>query len=184
MHQPDDTYLIQQVLQGETHAFGVLVDRYQSKVFNFVLYTLRDREEAHEVVQATFVKVHRSLNTFRNESKFSTWLLKIAYFTCMTRLRKSKPDMVGIEKGVDHHANNVAEHTNQRDMKVILSQALTHLSEEEQGIVTLFYYNEQSIKEICEITKKTESNIKIILHRSRKKLLQALNKMGITEWVL
>lgn len=184
MHPSDDTYLIKQILAGNHRFFGQLVDKYQDRVYNFVFNLLRNEEESHEVVQDTFLKVFRSLGTFRNEAKFSTWMLRIAYFTCMTRLRKAKPDLVTIE----HHAhylkvNNVKDAADLADMRTILSQAMKGLSEEETVLVTLFYYNEQSIKEIGEITGLTESNVKVILHRSRKKLNKWLNKMGISEWM-
>ena len=183
MHQTDDTYLIEQILAGNNRAFGDLVDKYQVRVFNFVLNILRNEEDAYEVVQDTFLKVHKSLNTFRNESKLSTWMLRIAYFACMTRLRKVKPNLVDIDNHSGHlNGNNVNEQSELNDMRSVLTKAMDQLSDDEKGIVTLFYYNEQSVKEICEISGLTDSNVKIILHRSRKKLNQVLLKMGITEW--
>lgn len=184
MHQPDDLYIIEQILAGNHRAFGELVDKYQVQVYNFVLKILRQEEEAHEVTQDTFMKVFRSLSTFRNESKLSTWMLRIAYYACMTRLRRIKPTMVDI----DNHSgqledNNVLDQMELSDMRTVLDQAMLGLSDDEKGVVTLFYYNEQSIKEIMEITGLTDSNVKIILHRSRKKLNKELTRMGITEWV-
>lgn len=183
MQQHDDTYLIEQILAGKNRAFGDLVDRYQVRVYNFVLNILRHEEEAHEVTQDTFLKVHRSLSTFRQESKLSTWMLRIAYFACMTRLRKVKPDLVDIDKHSGYlESNNVSDQTEIGDMRAVLAQAMTKLSHEEKGVVTLYYYNEQSIKEIVKITGLTDSNVKVILHRSRKKLNKVLSNMGITEW--
>ncbi|MBR10502.1 MAG: hypothetical protein CMP48_22810 [Rickettsiales bacterium] len=183
MHQTDDTYLIEQILAGNNRAFGDLVDKYQVRVFNFVLNILRNEEDAYEVVQDTFLKVHKSLNTFRNESKLSTWMLRIAYYACLTRLRKVKPNLVDIDNHSGHlNENNVNEQSELNDMRSVLTKAMDQLSDDEKGIVTLFYYNEQSVKEICEISGLTDSNVKIILHRSRKKLNQVLLKMGITEW--
>ena len=183
MHQTDDTYLIEQILAGNNRAFGDLVDKYQVRVFNFVLNILRNEEDAYEVVQDTFLKVHKSLNTFRNESKWSTWMLRIAYYACLTRLRKVKPNLVDIDNHSGHlNENNVNEQSELNDMRSVLTKAMDQLSDDEKGIVTLFYYNEQSVKEICEISGLTDSNVKIILHRSRKKLNQVLLKMGITEW--
>lgn len=180
-----DTDLIKDILGGDSRAFGELVDRYQSKVYNFVLYTLRHQDDADEVTQDTFVKAYRALNTFRNEAKFSTWLLRIAYYTCLTRLRKVRVNHVDIAAhGFDlDGGNNISQELNLADMKTILATAMGQLSQDEQMIVTLYYYNEQSVKEIVEITGQTESNIKVGLHRCRKKLLKILNQMGIKEWV-
>lgn len=183
MDQHHETYLIEKILSGDHRAFGELVDQYQVRVYNFVLKIIGHEEEAHEVVQDTFLKVYKSLNTFRRESKLSTWMLRIAYFTCLTRLRKQKPAMVDID---NHTASlkedNVTDLSELSDMRSVLAQAMTGLSDDEKGIVTLYYYNEQSIKEICEITGLKDSNVKIILHRSRKKLSKKLSEMGITEW--
>lgn len=185
MQYRDDIYLIEQILEGNDRAFPELLDRYQTKVYNFVLYTLRDKEDAHEVTQDTFVKAYRSLHTFRNEAKFSTWLLRIAYFNCMTLLRRKKPILVDI---VDHNGhlqgNNIHRETELKDMKMVLSVAMSQLTEEEQALITLFYYNELSIREICDISGESESKVKVTLHRSRKKLLKALHQLGIEEWVL
>ncbi|WP_258100024.1 RNA polymerase sigma factor [Marinoscillum pacificum] len=184
MHQTEDTYLIEQILAGNTRAFGDLVDQYQVRVYNFVLNILRNEEDAHEVVQDTFLKVYKSLNTFRGESKLSTWMLRIAYFACMTRLRKVKPVLVDIENhSSSFEGNNVHDQAELGDMRSVLAQALEGLTEDEKGIVTLYYYNDQSIKEICEIMGLKDSNVKIILHRSRKKMSEVLRKVGITEWV-
>lgn len=185
MQQWNDIYLIKQVLGGNDRAFAELLDRYQTKVFNFVRYTLRDEEDAYEVTQDTFVKAYRALDTFRNEAKFSTWLLRIAYFNCMTLLRKKKPAMVDIADHNNHlHENNIQRDTELKDMKQVLASAMSQLTEDEQAMITMFYYNELSIKEICDITGETDSKVKTSLHRTRKKLLKTLNQLGIEEWVL
>lgn len=185
MHNGEDTDLINDILGGDSRAFGGLVDRYQSRVYNFVVYTLRNQEDADEVTQDTFLKAYKGLSSFRGDSKFSTWLLRIAYNTCMTRLRKVTPSMVDIvATGIDPDGgNNILEQSDLEDMRSVLARAMALLNQSDQALVTLFYYNEQSIKEICEITGESESKIKVDLHRCRKKLLKILNQMGIAEWV-
>ena len=133
---------------------------------------------------AAFVKAYKALKTFRKEARFSSWLLKIIYNTSLTRLRKKRVHMVDINEvhGEIAGVNSVSAYTDQKDMKKILDQALSKLSVEERLIVTLYYYNEQSIKEIAEICDKGSSNVKVILHRSRKKMLSTLNRLGVNEW--
>lgn len=184
MHQTEETYLIEQILAGDNRAFGELVDNYQVRVYNFVFNIIHHEEDAHEVVQDTFMKVYKSLSTFRGDSKLSTWILRIAYFACMTRLRKVKPVLVNIDNhNSTFEGNNVTEHAELSDMRSVLAKALEDLSDNEKGIVTLYYYNEQSIKEICDITGLKDSNVKVILHRSRKKMNKFLRKIGVTDWV-
>ncbi len=186
MHEQDDIILIKEVIKGNTQMYSILVDRYQKQVFNFVINILKHREEAEETVQDTFMKAFKSLNGFRNEARFSSWLLSIAYNTSMTRLRKKS--VVTVNMDATHRfsereaPNNINRQIAATDANKVLSMAMTSLSEDEQAIVTLFYYNEQSIKEICDISGMTASNVKIVLHRSRKKMFQTLDKLGIKEW--
>ena len=185
MPEPDDSYLVEKVLSGNIKAYSGLVEKYQQQAYNFALYILRNKEDADEVVQDAFVKAYKALKTFRKEARFSSWLLKIIYNTSLTRLRKKRVHMVDINEvhGEIAGVNSVSAYTDQKDMKKILDQALSKLSVEERLIVTLYYYNEQSIKEIAEICDKGSSNVKVILHRSRKKMLSTLNRLGVNEWI-
>src|ERR1700704_5826586 len=90
MDNADDQYYIRSVRDGGTNAFAVLVDRYKDMVFTLSLKMLKNREEAEEVSQDTFVKIYKSLNKFNGESKFSTWIYKVAFNTCLDRLKKNK----------------------------------------------------------------------------------------------
>ncbi len=184
----EDNMLIKATLKGDSRAYAQLLDRHERRVYNFVFYILKHREEAEETVQDTFVNAYRSLKSFRAESRFSTWLLRIAYNNAYTRLRKRKLDMVDVEANGVHQAipgvNNIREETDQQDVRTMLALAMQALTEDEKALVTLYYYNEQTVKEICEITGKKLSNVKVILHRSRQKMLQKLNEVGIKEWTI
>ena len=79
MEQNTDQHYIQKTLKGDTRAFSVLIDRYQDFVFTIVLRIVKIREEAEEVAQDVFLKAFDSLEGYRGESKFSTWLYSIAY---------------------------------------------------------------------------------------------------------
>ena len=72
-----DQYYIDAAIKGDTRAFSILVDRYKHMVFTLAMKVLRNREEAEEVSQDVFVKVHQALSTFKGDAKFSTWLYKI-----------------------------------------------------------------------------------------------------------
>ena len=90
MNRDTDQYYIERTMQGDTQAFGVLVERYQDFIFTIVLRILKIREEAEEVAQDAFIKAFESLSSFRGESKFSSWLYSIAYRKALDRLRKNK----------------------------------------------------------------------------------------------
>jgi RNA polymerase sigma factor (sigma-70 family) len=90
MSKEDDQHYIRCVSEGDTNAFAVLVDRYKDMVFTLSLKMMKEREEAEEVAQDTFIKVFKSLSKFNGESKFSTWMYKVAFNTCLDRLKKNK----------------------------------------------------------------------------------------------
>ena len=90
MDKENDLYYINLVIEGNTNAFAVLVDRYKDFVFTLSLKMLRNSNEAEESAQDTFIKVFRSLNSFKKESKFSTWLYKITFNNCLDRIKKQK----------------------------------------------------------------------------------------------
>ena len=86
----NDQYYINQLLIGDTKAMTVLVDRYKDLIYTLALRMLKNREEAEEVSQDTFIKMYKSLAKFKGDSKFSTWLYKVAYNNCLDRIKKNK----------------------------------------------------------------------------------------------
>lgn len=174
-----DQYLIKTTLAGETFAFGELVDRYQNFVFSIAVRMLKNREEAEEVAQDSFIKAFDSLAGFRAEAKFSSWLYRIVYNKSLDRLKKNKRegsfvlieditsnDLIGIETGLDFML--------EEERKEVISKCIAELPGKDAALVELYYFEELAIKEIAEITGLTEDNIKIKLYRSRKKLFTLL----------
>lgn len=174
-------------MAGEWRTYAILVDKYERKVFNYVNYLMGNREDAEELTQDTFTKAYQSLATFRGEAAFSTWLLRIAHFKCLTRLRKKNYHHVDIKEVHDleevNHTDPMVE-LQLSDKAKILNNALGKLKPDEKSVITLFYYQDFSIKEIEDITRLKESNVKIHLHRGRKKLFDILSQMGIKEFTL
>src|SRR5450432_20524 len=106
MDNVDEQHYIRMVREGDTNAFAVLVDRYKDMVFTLSLKMLKDREETEEVSQDTFVKAFKSLSKFNGESKFSTWIYKVAYNTCLDRLKKNKrlQPFAGMDEATEQEA--------------------------------------------------------------------------------
>lgn len=180
--------LIDRILKGEWRNFAILVDKYETKVFNYVNYLMNNREDAEEMVQDTFVKAYRSLSQFRGDAAFSTWLIRIAHRNCLTHFRKKAPLNVSLENVTNSSAGNMVHSPTKSlhldDRQQVLNRALAQLKPDERSAVTLFYYQELSLQEICDVTDLTLSNVKILLHRSRKKLLEILKEMGVKQSTL
>ncbi len=179
-----DAELIKRTLEGEWRNYAVLVRKYESKIYSYVYFMVKNREDAEEITQDTFIKAYRALRSFRGEALFSTWLLRIAHFECLTLFRRKVPTKVTIEsldQKEGSRENDPVKDLYLADRNSILAAALNQLKPDERSVITMFYYNELSIQETTEATNLSESNVKILLHRSRKKLLKILKSMGVKE---
>ena len=174
-----DQYLIDKVLNGDTNAFGELVDRYQNFVFTIAIRIVKVSEEAEEVAQDSFIKAYDSLSSFRGDSKFSTWLYRIVYHKSLDRIKMNKRHRAyelneEITDDTLDHIENGLEFMLNEERSDIIKKSIDQLSQEEAAIISLYYFEEQSVKEIVKVTDLTEDNIKIKLYRSRKKLFSLL----------
>jgi RNA polymerase sigma-70 factor (ECF subfamily) len=172
----EDQLFITQVLAGNTAAFEHLVRKYQDMVFTLAVRVLNHHEEAEEVAQDVFVKVFHSLSGFQQKSNFKTWIYRITCNESINRLRskKNKISMVNLEEGLTSGFYDQNQNLETDEEKKIVQQALLTLSETERVMVTLYYYDDMSIKDIATITEMTETNVKTKLFRSRQKLYEIL----------
>ena len=176
-----DTYYIERIVAGETNCFACLVDRYNHALFQLIVRVVQCREEAEELTQDVWMKAFRHLSAFKGECKFSTWLYRIAYNTALSAVRKKKEQRVDFDESQWAHIPDeavdslLAETPEQRDLQA-LDRALTRLPDEECALIWLFYKEEKSIEEMAEISGLSASNVKVKLHRIRKKLAVLLLK--------
>ncbi|GAA4316187.1 RNA polymerase sigma factor [Pontixanthobacter gangjinensis] len=174
-----DQYLIESTLEGDTHAFEELIDRYQDFVFTIAVRILKVREEAEEIAQDSFIKAYDSLNSFRGDSKFSTWLYRIVYHKSLDRLKKNNRQRTYeineeiTDESLDHIENGL-EYLLSEERSRLIKKCIDSLPEEDAAIISLFYFEEQTVKEVAKVTGLSEDNIKIKLYRSRKKLFSLL----------
>jgi len=179
--KPDD-YYIEQTLSGNVNAFAFLVEKYQRMVYTLVIRILKNTEEAEEISQDVFVKVFQKLESFKGDSKFSTWLYKIAYFASLDELKKKKRT-VSIENIEQIPSSDLGlvkdalSYIHEKQRKEVISNAIKKLKEDEQVILTLYYFEEQSLKEISKVVNLTIDNVKVKLFRSRKKLFTLLKNV-------
>jgi RNA polymerase sigma-70 factor, ECF subfamily len=181
MGTADDQHYINLVMKGDTNAFAVLVDRYKDMVFTLSLKMLREREEAEEVSQDTFLKIYRSINKFNGESKFSTWIYKVTFNTCLDRLKKNKRLRIvaGLDEFTEQEALsliNVLHSIEDKERKQMIQDCLNSLPGEDGFLLALYYFEEQSLEEIAKIISITPNNVKIRLYRGRKKLSALLKE--------
>ena len=97
MRFESDSYYIEKVLNNDVAAFSKLIDKHKEMVFTVAVRILRNREDAEEIAQDTFIKAYKSLKTFKRESKFSTWLYRIAYNAAISKTRKKRLQTVDLD---------------------------------------------------------------------------------------
>ncbi|WP_281231177.1 RNA polymerase sigma factor [Flavobacterium gelatinilyticum] len=176
-----DQHYIDKILQGETNAFAVLVDRYKDMIFSLSLKMMKNKEEAEEAAQDTFIKTFNSLSKFKGDSKFSTWIYKISYNTCLDRLKKNKKEEnnISIDEFSSHlikTMDNALSALEDKEKRQTIQNCLNLLPREENFLLTLFYFEEQNLEEIGKIMNINANNVKVKLFRSRQKLAVILKK--------
>ncbi|REE24342.1 RNA polymerase sigma factor [Winogradskyella pacifica] len=177
----DDQQLIEAISQGDTKAYAQLVDHYKDMVFSLALSMLKHREEAEEVAQDTFIKVFRSLNRFKGDSKFSTWIYRVTYNTCLDRIKKNKKHYNDVE--IDTFTfNKISTIDNALDLmikeekSVLIKKCIDKLPEETSTLLMLFYFEDLSLDEIAMIVNIETNTVKVKLFRARKKLAVILEQ--------
>ncbi len=167
--------LIERITRGEIELFAHIAEHYAQAVHTLVVRIVGNREDAEEVTQDIFLRIFDNLALFNFKCAFSTWLYRIAYnhaisFTRRKRLPHYPIDDNRLRSVSDDYVEQMeAVVDNERQIES-LTQAITRLDAEERALITLFYYEERSVEECAEIMSQSENNIKVRLHRIRKKL--------------
>jgi RNA polymerase sigma factor (sigma-70 family) len=181
MDYKGDIYYIEQILAGNSNSFRFIVDRYKDKAYNLAFRICGNREEAEELSQDSFVKVYRSLSGFKMKSSFATWLYRIVYNTAISHVRIRKKVTISLDDFPADASlfvtNNTSEEEADREHRsLIVNFALQKVTEEERGLISLYYYEEMNTDEISEITGISKSNIKVKLFRARQKMQEIIEK--------
>lgn len=185
----EDTVLIRAVQAGDKAAFDELVLKHKDRLFNLVYWFLGDYHEANDCAQETFIKVFKSVNKFRFESAFSTWLYRIALNTCKNRIKSSayrwKKKTVSLEtSGGSKNGNPSSEIVNgsptpvmalEKKEKIMrIQKAINSLPEEQNQVVVLRDIQGFSYQDISDITGLNLGTVKSRLARGRLELKNQL----------
>lgn len=180
MTNQNELLIINNVLAGDTDAFGVLVDRYQDMAYTIAVRILHDPDEAADVVQESFVKSYEVLDSFRGDAKFSSWIYRIVYRKALDRLKAIKRRRTGafdeVKEGVlvPEDADDAFQQLMKAERREMVKNAISKLKPDEQTLILLYYFEESSIKEIAEVLDLGLDNVKVKLFRTRKKLFHLL----------
>lgn len=181
MESVSDTHYIRRVQAGETQCFAPLLERYGQPVYSLIVKVVGNREDAEELTQDVFLKVYHSLASFQGNSRFSTWLYRIAYNAAISATRKKRYEWPALEDSVleqvaEKDAGDAPEQDSDDERMERLEEAMDRLSPDERALILLFYRQEKPVEEIAAITELTVSNVKTRLHRIRRKLLALMTE--------
>jgi RNA polymerase sigma-70 factor (ECF subfamily) len=175
MSAPSDRDLIQRARRGETEAFGELVTRYQTSVFNVCYRILHARAEAEDMAQESFIRAHERLSTFDEERPFGPWIRRVAANVCLNHLESQH---VTTELNEERDADQSQQPETQaeaRERSEQIRYALASLPPHYRIVIELRHYQEMSYDEIAAELNIPVSDVKSHLFRARKLLAEKLH---------
>lgn len=182
--------LLRRLRDRDERAFRELIDAHRDRVFNITYRMLGNRAEAEDVTQEVFISVFKTIESFREESKFSTWLYRVAVNACKNRIKylarrhdRDRDELDETSQATNGAVNGAPVRAAQPDkalasmqMEKLLQQAIADLDEDQRAVVILRDVEELSIEEICEITNLPDGTVKSRLHRARLVLRKKMQR--------
>ena len=183
----DEHLLVAAAKRGDTHAFEELVNRYEAKIFRLTMNITRNREDAEDAMQDAFLKSYAHLKNFQEDSRFYTWLVRIAVNQALMKLRKRRPNQVSLDEEVDTGEElmprevedwgpSPEERYKQSELGGILSSTIAELDPSFRIVFQLRDIEEMSTEETAEALGLSIPAVKSRLLRARLKLRQKLNR--------
>ncbi|MDL5512022.1 RNA polymerase sigma factor [Arenibacter sp. M-2] len=180
-----DYMVVQKVLEGNTELFEILLRRYNELLYRTIRSYLDRPSDIDDVMQDTYIKAFQKLFQFKNESLFSTWLIRIGINEALQRKRKSKKYHmldIGNEKGIDQIADisimNPERKTMYAESVQIVEKAIDLLPEKYKIVYMLKEVQELGISEISDSLGLSNSNVKVRLHRARNMMKDTIMKFA------
>ena len=183
----DEHLLVAAAKRGDTHAFEELVSRYEAKIFRLTMNITRNREDAEDAMQDAFLKSYAHLKNFQGDSRFYTWLVRIAANEALMRLRKRRPNQFSLDEPVEGEEDLMPRELEdwgpspeqrfaQKEMHEILSEVIDNLEPDFRVVFVLRDVEELSTEETAKALGISIPAVKSRLLRARLKLRQRLDR--------
>ena len=178
----DELQLIQSALSGESQAFGRLVERYQDRLYTAMINVVGNADEAEDVVQEAFIQAYIKLDTFQMNSRFFTWLYRIAFNYALSRRRKNR-GQVSLDQNRDATGNEPTDDREGPDANMqrsesigLLRVAMDKMTEDHRAILVLREMQGMSYEHISEILSIEIGTVRSRLNRARAQLKSFLEQ--------
>ncbi len=170
-----DEELAQKVQNGETEAFGILIERFEQKMLRYSRKFLFGYEDAQDAVQTVFLKAYINIQQFDNSKKFSSWLYRIAHNEFINVIKKNGKESVPIFELDTLFPHLEAKQNSARDFEVqelqdLMEQYLNKISPKYREILVLYYFEQMGYTEIADILKIPASTVGVRLKRAKDAL--------------
>ncbi|MCY4371267.1 MAG: sigma-70 family RNA polymerase sigma factor [bacterium] len=173
-----DEVLLRRYLAGDSRAFESLMEAHEQRVFAVSLRIMRNREEALDATQETFITVLRKAASFEGRAAFSTWLYRIAVNTCYDQLRKKKRRPTSpLPEGYEPPDRSINGRLEAADLRPAIEEALANLSEEFAAAVILADLEDLPLRRVAEILDVPVGTVKSRLFRGRRLLASQLGNL-------
>src|SRR5712691_9885149 len=187
LRESDDSAVVTACLGGEERAFTELVERYQTRLLNFIYRTIGDRDRAEDLVQEVFIRVHRHLHRFDRSKKFSTWVYTIASNLAKNELRNRSRNPLVLFQAVQKNfqdddrplqfedaTSRPDDMYRKRHLREIVEESVAKLPEHHRHVFVLRELEGKSYEEIAEITDCNLGTVKSRLNRARNSFAQLI----------
>jgi RNA polymerase sigma-70 factor (ECF subfamily) len=184
----DESTLVAQAREGDTVAFGELVRRYEGKIFRLAQHITQNREDAEDVLQETFLKAYEHLDQFQGNSKFYTWIVRIAVNQALMKLRRRKSDRsVSLDETIDTGEDNIVreiaawgedpeERFSREELGELLDSAIKGLEPPYRSVFVLRDIEDLSTEETADALGLSIPAVKSRLLRARLQLREKLTR--------
>jgi RNA polymerase sigma-70 factor, ECF subfamily len=173
MTAADEQQLILRIQAGDQGAFRTLVERYMKQAYNVAYGFVNDHDDAEDIAQDAFIRVHQSIRSFRNESAFGTWLYRIVANLSLNRVRQKKTSAHREIRDFDGTLQTMTDMSPaglSPDVRSHLERALHELPTLQRAVVILRHFNGLPTKQVGDILQCSEGTVKTHLHRGLKKM--------------
>lgn len=175
-----DTDLIQGLLNRQTGAINYFVNNYQQFVFVLCVKMVNNEVVAEEITQDVLIKCIEKIESFNQQAQLKTWVYTIAKRETLNYLRVNRPETIELKESSGGQVNEIQESFDREDLKSLIQDLFEQLNADQKEVLTLFYLEELSLKEISELTGLSESNVRVKLHRARERFRDNITKKELS----